>query len=658
MRKIQKILIANRGEIACRIIKTAKKMGIKTVSVYSSEDCNSLHGSAESKNSYLNSQRILDIFKQTNSEAIHPGYGFLSENYKFVQFLESQNISFIGPNSKSMAMMGDKIASKQVAAQAGVKSIPGFNGEVSSDEQAIQIGNDIGYPVIIKASAGGGGKGMRICWSESELLENLKIAQTEAESSFGDSRVLIEKYLLNPRHIEFQLIGDQFGSIVYLPERECSIQRRSQKVLEESPSPNLSPELRKKMGEQAVSLAKAVGYYSAGTCEFLVDGEDYYFLEMNTRLQVEHPITELVTGLDLVEEMIRVANGEKLRFTQEDVAINGWAMESRIYAEHPSTFMPSVGLVSKYVEPQIAGVRNDSGITQGTEISMYYDPLISKLCVHAENRMLAIEKMKIALDSYVIEGVTNNIPLLRDILEQPVFQAGDTHTSFLPSVYPEGFSGYLIKDYEKYDMAMLAGLLFLKRKESENSWIQNGNIVSNQSNYAKLFITVADSTFEVNITKYNNDSLECEIDSKIYKITQNGNMTTVNDHTYILQHSNTYLGFVIQLKGTRFEVSVKTPIQHSLSEHLLTTLTSINTKNIQSPMPGTILSINCSPDQYVRKGQVLCVIEAMKMQNMLRCPRNGMVKKIHVELNERVLADQLLIELENEPPLVKNESQV
>ncbi|KAJ3257340.1 hypothetical protein HK103_004560 [Boothiomyces macroporosus] len=353
----------------------------------------------------------------------------------------------------------------------------------------------------------------------------------------------------------------------------------------------------------------------------------------------------MVAGLDLVEEMIRVARGEKLRFTQDDVKINGWAIESRVYAEHPTTFMPSVGLVSKYSEPHINGVRNDSGITQGTEISMYYDPLISKLCVHAENRQMAIEKMKAALDSYVIE-------------EQPLFNSGDTTTNFLPSVYQDGFCGYSIKEHEIYDMAAFAALIYLKRKQVETSWVRDNAIVANRTINDKLFITVGDRTLEVNINKYNVDSLECEIESKIYRITMAGNMTTVNDHTYILQHSPTHLGFTIQLKGTKFDVPVKTPLQHALSDHLMTIQTNINNKNIQSPMPGTILSINCKQDEYVSKGQVLCVIEAMKMQNMLRCPRNGIVKKIHVNVNERVLADQLLIELENDPPLVKNDNEI
>ncbi|WP_105404972.1 acetyl/propionyl/methylcrotonyl-CoA carboxylase subunit alpha, partial [Neorhizobium sp. T7_12] len=459
MPALKKILVANRGEIACRVIRTARKMGIKTVAVYSDADAEALHvrmadeavhiGPAPSSQSYIVIDKILEAIRTTGADAVHPGYGFLSENAAFAQALEKAGVVFIGPPVKAIQAMGDKITSKKIAAEAGVSTVPGHMGLIEDAEEAVKISASIGYPVMIKASAGGGGKGMRIAWNDAEAREGFQSSRNEAKNSFGDDRIFIEKFVDQPRHIEIQVLGDQHGTTLYLGERECSIQRRNQKVIEEAPSPFLDDETRKAMGEQAVALAKAVGYFSAGTVEFIVDGaRNFYFLEMNTRLQVEHPVTELVTGIDLVEQMIRVASGEKLSLGQDDVELNGWAIESRLYAEDPyRNFLPSIGRLSRYRPPaegrQDDGtvVRNDTGVFEGGEISMYYDPMIAKLCTWAPDRLTAIDAMGKALDDFEVDGIGHNLPFLSAVMDHDRFRSGKITTAFIAEEFPEGFSG-------------------------------------------------------------------------------------------------------------------------------------------------------------------------------------------------------------------------
>ena len=458
-----KILIANRGEIACRVIKTARKMGIKTVAIYSDADRNALHvamadeavhiGPPPANQSYIVIDKVMQAIRQSGAEAVHPGYGFLSENSKFAEALDAEGVAFVGPPVGAIEKMGDKITSKKIAQEAGVSTVPGYMGLIEDAEEAVRISQEIGYPVMIKASAGGGGKGMRIAWNDTEAREGFQSSKNEAANSFGDDRIFIEKFVTQPRHIEIQVLADSHGNCIYLGERECSIQRRNQKVVEEAPSPFLDPGTRKAMGEQACALAKAVGYTSAGTVEFIVDGEkNFYFLEMNTRLQVEHPVTELITGVDLVEQMIRVAHGEKLSIRQSDVKLNGWAIESRLYAEDPyRNFLPSIGRLSTYRPPaesstETSVVRNDTGVFEGGEISMYYDPMIAKLCTWAPDRLGAIEHMRLALDRFEVEGIGHNLPFLSAVMDHPKFVKGDMTTAFIAEEYPDGFEGVILEE--------------------------------------------------------------------------------------------------------------------------------------------------------------------------------------------------------------------
>ncbi|KAG5872425.1 hypothetical protein JTB14_008891 [Gonioctena quinquepunctata] len=510
-----KILIANRGEIACRIINTAKRMGIKTVAVYSVADSQSMHlkmadegvfiGESPASESYLDKGKIMEAIKLTKSEAVHPGYGFLSENADFVGMLEQEGVTFIGPSARAITGMGDKLESKRLAMAAGVNTIPGFDGIVENADHCVEIAKNIGYPVMIKASAGGGGKGMRIARNDEDAREGFKLSTQEAQSSFGDSRMLVEKFIDKPRHIEIQVLGDKHGNVIYLNERECSIQRRNQKVIEEAPSMFLTKETRKAMGEQAVSLCKKLGYSSAGTVEFLVDQyQNFYFLEMNTRLQVEHPITECITGVDLVQQMIRVAKGHELKIRQEDIGINGWAIESRVYAEDPYKHfgLPSIGRLYKYIEPtHIEGVRCDSGIEEGSEISVYYDPMICKLVCHGKDRKEAIERSIKALDSYVIRGVTHNIPLLRDILTEKRFNEGDISTNYLPEVYPEGFKGIQLKVHEKHKLLSIASALFASNRLRSRNFVNSAKhkIYGKTLGSWDLYIEILDEKYKLKV---------------------------------------------------------------------------------------------------------------------------------------------------------------
>ncbi|XP_064413713.1 propionyl-CoA carboxylase alpha chain, mitochondrial isoform X2 [Latimeria chalumnae] len=485
-----KILIANRGEIACRVIKTCEKMGIRTVAIHSDVDSSAVHvkmadeavcvGPAPTSKSYLNMDAIMEAIRKTGAQAVHPGYGFLSENKEFARRLAAEGVTFIGPDTHAIQAMGDKIESKLIAKNAKVNTIPGFDGVVKDADEAVRIAREIGYPVMIKASAGGGGKGMRIAWDDEETREGFKFSSQEAASSFGDDRLLIEKFIDNPRHIEIQILADNHGTALWLNERECSIQRRNQKVVEEAPSTFLDPETRRAMGEQAVTLAKAVKYSSAGTVEFLVDSKkNFFFLEMNTRLQVEHPVTECITGLDLVQEMIRVAKGYPLRHKQADIPINGWAVECRVYAEDPykSFGLPSIGRLSQYEEPlHVPSVRTDSGIQEGSDISIYYDPMISKLVTHGSNRAEALQRMEEALDNYIIRGVAHNIPLLREVIIHPRFIQGDISTKFLPEVYPDGFKGHNLNDSERRELLATAASLYVAMQLRAQRFLQNSRV--------------------------------------------------------------------------------------------------------------------------------------------------------------------------------------
>ena len=522
MAMFKKILIANRGEIACRVIKTARAMGIKTVAVYSDADAGALHvemadeaihiGPPPAAESYIVIDKILDAIKQSGAEAVHPGYGFLSENPKFADALDKAGIAFIGPPKGAIEAMGDKITSKKLADEAGVSTVPGHMGLIEDADEAVKISEEIGYPVMIKASAGGGGKGMRIAWNEEEAREGFQSSKNEAKSSFGDDRIFIEKFVTQPRHIEIQVLGDKHGNCIYLGERECSIQRRNQKVIEEAPSPFLDEKTRKAMGEQAVALAKAVDYCSAGTVEFIVDGDrNFYFLEMNTRLQVEHPVTELITGIDLVEQMIRVANDEKLSIAQGDVKLNGWAIESRLYAEDPyRNFLPSIGRLTRYRPPEEGErddgtvVRNDTGVFEGGEISMFYDPMIAKLCTWGEDRITAIDAMRVALDSFEVEGIGHNLPFLSAVMDHEKFRSGNITTAFIAEEYPEGFSGVELDDDALEKTAVSASVLNMIAQLRRTRI--SGTIRNHKRKVGKKWvIVIGDRQFPVRLKKLRNE---------------------------------------------------------------------------------------------------------------------------------------------------------
>uniref|UniRef100_A0AAX7SYX5 Propionyl-CoA carboxylase alpha chain, mitochondrial n=1 Tax=Astatotilapia calliptera TaxID=8154 RepID=A0AAX7SYX5_ASTCA len=620
-----KILIANRGEIACRVIKTCKKMGIQTVAVHSDVDSSAVHvkmadeavcvGSAPTSKSYLNMDAIMDAIRVTGAQAVHPGYGFLSENKEFAKRLAAEGVAFIGPDTHAIQAMGDKIESKLIAKAAKVNTIPGFDGVVKTAEEAVKIAQQIGYPVMIKASAGGGGKGMRIAWNDEETREGFRFSSQEAASSFGDDRLLIEKYIDNPRHIEIQVLADKHGNALWLNERECSIQRRNQKVVEEAPSTFLDPVTRRAMGEQAVQLAKAVHYSSAGTVEFLVDSKkNFYFLEMNTRLQVEHPITECITGLDLVEQMIRVAKGYQLQHTQEDIPINGWAIECRVYAEDPykSFGLPSIGRLSQYQEPlNLDKVRVDSGIQEGSDISIYYDPMISKLITYGATRAEALGRMEDALDNYVIRGVTHNIPLLREIITHPRFVSGHISTNFLPEVYPDGFKGHQLEADAKRELLASAAVLYIAAE------LRSAKVLSTQSGSpidgAKVEVWGA-----------------LNLASPLLPLTVNGTHRMLQCQT---SHCSPY-------------VRVLSKLAAELNSYMPEKASEDTSSILRSPMPGTVVAVSVKPGDTVAEGQEICVIEAMKMQNSLTAVKQAKVKSVHCKPGETVGEGDLLVELE------------
>jgi propionyl-CoA carboxylase alpha chain len=665
----KKILIANRGEIACRVIKTARKMGIKTVAVYSDADKGALHvkmadeavyiGPSPAAQSYIVIEKIMAAIKETGAEAVHPGYGFLSENMNFAAALEAAGVAFIGPPSAAIEAMGDKITSKKLAQEAGVSTVPGHMGLISDAAEAVQIANQIGYPVMIKASAGGGGKGMRIAWNDAEAIEGFQSSKNEAAASFGDDRIFIEKFVTQPRHIEIQVLADQQGNTVYLHERECSIQRRNQKVIEEAPSPFLDPETRKAMGEQACALARAVGYTSAGTVEFIVDGaRNFYFLEMNTRLQVEHPVTELITGVDLVEQMIRVAAGQPLPFAQSDLKINGWAMESRLYAEDPyRNFLPSIGRLTRY-RPPVEGqtetggiVRNDTGVFEGGEISMFYDPMIAKLCTWGPTRQDAIAEMRIALDSFEVEGIGHNLPFCAAVMDHPRFASGNITTAFIDEEYPQGFQGVTL------DPDLLARVAASAAAMNRVSEIRRTKISGTMDNHERrvgddwvVSLQGVDHLVKVDAdpagsTVHFDDGTQRRVTST-WTPGQPLAYLTVDGTPLVIKVTKISGGFRIRLRGADLKCHVRTPRQAELAKLMLEKIPADTSKFLLCPMPGLLAKVMVNIGDEIQEGQALATVEAMKMENILKAERKGIVKSISATAGSSLKVDEIIMEFE------------
>jgi propionyl-CoA carboxylase alpha subunit len=678
-----KILIANRGEIACRVIKTAKKMGLTTVAIYSDADAQALHvemadeaihiGPPPANQSYIVIDKVMEAVKQSRAQAVHPGYGFLSENSKFAEALDAVGVAFVGPPVGAIEKMGDKITSKKIAQEAGVSTVPGYMGLIEDADEAVKISNEIGYPVMLKASAGGGGKGMRIAWNDEEAREGFQSSKNEAANSFGDDRIFIEKFVTQPRHIEIQVLCDAHGNGIYLGERECSIQRRNQKVVEEAPSPFLDEETRKAMGEQAVALAQAVGYTSAGTVEFIVDGDkNFYFLEMNTRLQVEHPVTELITGVDLVEQMIRVANGEKLSITQDDVTLTGWAIENRLYAEDPYRgFLPSIGCLTRYRPPQevAAGplleqgtwqgdapsgemaVRNDTGVFEGGEISMYYDPMIAKLCTWAPTREEAIEKMRVALDSFEVEGIGHNLPFLSAVMDHPKFVSGEMTTAFIAEEYPEGFEGVTLPEGE---LRRIAAACAAMHRVGE---IRRARVSGRMDNHERKVgsdwnVKLQGESFDV-VTKADpegatvafGDGGEMRVSGDWTPGDQLAEMT-VDGAPLVLKVGKISGGFRIRTRGADLKVHVRTPRQAELAALMPEKLPPDTSKLLLCPMPGLVVKLDVEVGDEVQEGQALCTIEAMKMENILRAEKKGVVSKVNAGAGDSLAVDDVIMEFE------------
>ena len=680
-----KILIANRGEIACRVIKTARKMGIKTVAVYSDADRDALHveladeavciGAAPSRESYLVMDKIIAACKQTGAQAVHPGYGFLSENAEFARRVEEEGIVFIGPKHASIAAMGDKIASKKLASAAQVNTIPGYNAAIDTPQQAVEIAQGIGYPVMIKASAGGGGKGLRVAFNDTETFEGFTSCRNEARNSFGDDRVFIEKFVEEPRHIEIQVLGDAHGHCVYLWERECSIQRRHQKVIEEAPSPFLDEATRRAMGEQAVALAKAVNYQSAGTVEFVV-GKDksFFFLEMNTRLQVEHPVTECITGLDLVEQMIRVAAGEPLAFTQEEIPRVGWAMECRINAEDPYRgFLPSTGRLVNFKPPlqsmhaaqpmpvtidgpaSVATVRVDTGVYEGGEIPMHYDSMICKLIVHGRDRADAIQKMRAALDAFVIRGVSSNIPFQAALLAHPNFQSGDFNTGFIAQEYPQGFGAASVAAEDPNFLLALAAAT--NRRMLERSAGITGQLPGHELQIGENFVAVQTDAQGGRIhTPVRVQSLGSlllvSVSGHDYPITFHSDLCDIAMHgdvgglSFCAQIERRTLAYRVTHQGAQIDVRMLSPRAAELNALMPFKAPPDLSKFLLSPMPGLLVDVAVKAGQTVRAGEKLAVIEAMKMENILTASHDGVVAVVRAGKGESLSVDQVIMEFE------------
>jgi propionyl-CoA carboxylase alpha chain len=671
----KKILIANRGEIACRVIKSARRMGIATVAVYSEADRNALHvemadeavaiGAAPAAESYLVIDRILEACKQTGAEAVHPGYGFLSENSAFPKALAKSGIVFIGPPPKAIEAMGDKIESKTFAEKAGVNTVPGHMGIIADADEAVKIAGEIGYPVMIKASAGGGGKGMRIAWNEAEAREGFQLAGSEARSSFGDDRIFIEKFIEDPRHIEIQVLADGHGNAVHLFERECSIQRRNQKVIEEAPSPFLDAQTRAAMGAQSVALAKAVGYQSAGTVEFIVDkARKFYFLEMNTRLQVEHPVTELITGVDLVEQMIRVAAGEPLAIAQDDLAIAGWAIESRIYAEDPyRNFLPSIGRLTRYRPPAEGQpdnsadvtVRNDTGVFEGAEISRFYDPMVAKLCTHAPTRAEAIDAMSEALDGFLVEGIRHNVPFLSALMAHPRWQAGDLTTAFIAEEYPDGFTGAVASDGDIEVLALVAGAIELVERSRLDRL--SGRLRPHSGSMRKDWVIALDERklplrlkdgqlgvpFDAVLCVGEGEETRVCSDWKPGEPLWHG---TVGGRAVIAQIGRPGHRLNVARRGVTVEARLLTERAAQIDELMPVKEPPDTSKYLLCPMPGMVVSIAVAEGQKVEAGEALATVEAMKMENVLRAERDCVVASVQVGPGDSLAVDEVIMEFE------------
>ncbi len=666
----KKILIANRGEIACRVIKTARRMGIATVAVYSDADARApfvqmadeaVHiGASPAAESYLIADKIIAACKATGAEAVHPGYGFLSERTSFAEALAKENIAFIGPPVNAIAAMGDKIESKKLAMEAGVNVVPGFVGEIEDTEHAVRISDEIGYPVMMKASAGGGGKGMRLAYSEQDVREGFESVKREGLNSFGDDRVFIEKFILNPRHIEIQILGDQHGNTLYLNERECSIQRRHQKVVEEAPSPFVTPKMRKAMGEQCVALAKAVGYYSAGTVELIVSGADptgesFYFLEMNTRLQVEHPVTEAITGIDLVEQMIRVAAGEKLELKQEDVKLDGWAIENRVYAEDPYRgFLPSTGRLVRYRTPVPAwegdergdeGVRVDAGVEEGGEVSIFYDPMIAKLITWGETRDEAADLQVAALDRFELEGLGHNIDFLSAIMQHPRFRSGELTTGFIAEEYPEGFHGADTDADVTRALAAIAG--FMASAEADRARRTDGQLGDRLEPPAKWQVTIDGTPHKVKVgekhIKVDGDKVDIALE---YTPGDKLVVADIDDSELAVKVAKTRTGWRMTTRGRIHNVRVLPWHVAPLSAHMIEKVPPDLSKFLICPMPGLLVALHVGEGDKVEAGQPLATVEAMKMENILRAEKTGVVKTVNASQGDSLAVDAVILEME------------
>jgi propionyl-CoA carboxylase alpha chain len=649
-------------------MKTAKQMGIKTIAVFSDADRQALHvqmadesvniGPPPANQSYIDIEKVISAVEETKANAVHPGYGFLSENARFAKALSDIGVTFIGPPERAIKSMGDKITSKKIAQDAGVNTVPGYMGIINDDKEAVRISKEIGYPVMIKASAGGGGKGMRIAWNDTEVKEGYESSKNEAASSFGDDRIFIEKFVTQPRHIEIQVLADTQGNCIYLGERECSIQRRNQKVVEEAPSSFLDEKTRRDMGEQACKLAKAVGYHSAGTVEFIVDKDkNFYFLEMNTRLQVEHPVTELITGVDLVEQMISIAAGKPLSLSQKDIKLNGWAIESRLYAEDPyRNFLPSIGRLTRYrppteVKEKAVIVRNDTGVFEGGEISMYYDPMIAKLCTWAPNRAKAIEQMRTALDRFELEGIGHNLPFLSAVMDHERFVSGNITTAFIAEEYPDGFNGVDLSDDKIIDLAACAAAM------NRVAEIRRTKISGRMDNHERRVgddwvVQISGKVFSVNVSADTNGANVIFEDKTSIRITGDwlpgkkiANMNA-NDNKLVIKMSKLTGGFRMRTRGADLKVLVRSPRQAELSEYMQEKLPPDTSKMLLCPMPGLIVKIDVKAGQEVQEGQPLCTVEAMKMENILRAERTGTIAKINSNVGDSLAVDDVILEFD------------
>ncbi len=673
----KKILIANRGEIACRVIRTARRMGIKTVAVYSDADARAPHvrmadesvrlGPAPAAESYLKAELIIDACKATGAEAVHPGYGFLSERTSFAEALEKAGIAFIGPPSKAIAAMGDKIESKKLAKKAGVNVVPGYLGDIATTDEAVKIATDIGFPVMMKASAGGGGKGMRLAFHEKDVREGFEATKREGLASFGDDRVFIEKFIEDPRHIEIQILGDKHGNILYLNERECSIQRRHQKVIEEAPSPFVSPEMRKAMGEQCVALARAVDYHSAGTVELIVSGADptgesFYFLEMNTRLQVEHPVTEETTGIDLVEQMIRVAAGEKLALKQEDVPLNGWSIEARVYAEDPYRgFLPSTGRLTTYRPPAIANevgagksdfprIRVDDGVAEGSEISMFYDPMIAKLISWAPTREEAAEAAVEALDAFQINGVSDNVDFLSALLQHPRFREGNLTTGFIAEEYPEGFTGAPADEELLTDLAALAAIVELTHET--RAALIDGQLGDPCFPEAVQAVRIGKREFTVAIAPYDGGNLAIVDGGEAIDVVGDWSpadrllVADMDGRSRIVQVAKKGRGWTLTTRGAAHQVQVMPRHVAELARHMIEKVPPDMSRFVLAPMPGLLTRLEVKAGDKVEAGQPVAVVEAMKMENILRAEKSATVKSTAAKAGDSLAVDQIIVEFE------------